>query len=195
MKHTILASAVLLAFGTANAADIPTWMDPTGVAEEINTSELYQDTWKGGYFAVAENGGSNSAGITILTEDSPFTLKSDTWLVNKTGNNVYGALISGSGKVENTKNIYVQGNKDTFWKTKAILLGNGSSFTNDGLIYAKNAYGVMVLPGSRVNYTNNNTIVVEGLGVAMDMAGNDKTSTSVSGEMTNRGDIFLIEYS
>ena len=192
MKHTILASAVLLAFGTANAADIPTWVDPTGEAKEINTIALSQDEWGGGYFAVAENGGGNSAGITTLTKDSPFTLESDTWLVNNTGNNVYGALISGSGEVKNEANIYVQGNKDTFWGTKAILLGNGSTFTNEGLIYAKNAYGVMVLPESRVNYTNNNTIVVEGLGVAMDMAGNDKTSTSVFGKMTNCGDIFLI---
>ena len=192
MKHTILASAVLLAFGTANAADIPTWVDPTGDAKEINTIELSQNSWEGGYFAVAENGGGNSAGITKLTKDSPFTLESDTWLVNNTGKNVYGALISGSGEVKNTANIYVQGNKDTFWGTKAILLGNGSTFTNEGLIYAKNAYGVMVLSGSTVNYTNNNTIVVEGLGVAMDMAGNDKTSTSVFGKMTNCGDIFLI---
>ena len=91
MKHTILASAVLLAFGTANAADIPTWVDPTGPAEEIKTSELYQNSWEGGYFAVAENGGSNFAGITSLTKDSPFTLDRDTWLVNNTGNNVYGA--------------------------------------------------------------------------------------------------------
>lgn len=190
MKHTILASAVLLAFGTANAADIPTWVDPTGVATEINTSALYQNKWDGGYFAVAENGGSNSAGITELTGDSAFTLDRDTWLVNKTGNNVYGALISGSGEVKNTASIYVQGNKNTFWQTKAILLGNGSSFTNDGLIYAKNAYGVMVLSGSNVDYTNNNTIVVEGVGVAMDFAGNGKTT--VSGSMTNAGDIFLI---
>lgn len=190
MKHTILASAVLLAFGTANAADIPTWVDPTGDAEEINTSALSQNSWKGGYFAVAENGGSSSAGITRLTNDSLFTLESDTWLVNNTGNNVYGALISGSGAVKNTASIYVQGNKDTFWKTKAILLGNGSSFTNEGLIYAKNAYGVMVLSGSNVDYTNNNTIVVEGVGVAMDFAGNGKTT--VSGSMTNAGDIFLI---
>ena len=192
MKHTILASAVLLAFGTANAADIPTWVDPTGDAKEINTIALSQNKWEGGYFAVAENGGGNSAGITNLTGDSAFTLDRDTWLVNNTGNNVYGALISGSGEVKNTANIYVQGNKDTFWGTKAILLGNGSTFTNEGLIYAKNAYGVMVLSGSTVNYTNNNTIVVEGLGVAMDMAGNDKTSTSVFGKMTNCGDIFLI---
>lgn len=190
MKHTILASAVLLAFGTANAADIPTWVDPTGDAEEINTSALSQNSWEGGYFAVAENGGSSSAGITRLTKDSPFTLESDTWLVNHTGNNVYGALISGSGAVKNTASIYVQGNKDTFWKTKAILLDNGSTFTNEGLIYAKNAYGVMVLSGSKVDYTNKNTIVVEGVGVAMDFAGNGKTT--VSGSMTNAGDIFLI---
>ena len=190
MKHTILASAVLLAFGTANAADIPTWVDPTGDAKEINTIELSQNSWEGGYFAVAENGGSNSAGITSLTKDSPFTLDRDTWLVNNTGNNVYGALISGSGEVKNTANIYVQGNKDTFWKTKAILLGNGSTFTNEGLIYAKNAYGVMVLSGSTVNYTNKNKIVVEGVGVAMDFAG--KGDTTVSGSMTNAGDIFLI---
>lgn len=188
MKHTILASAVLLAFGTANAADIPTWVDPTGVAKEINTSALYQNNWEGGYFAVAENGGGNSAGITGLTGD--FTLGKDTWLVNNTGNNVYGALISGSGAVKNTASIYVQGNKDTFWKTKAILLGNGSTFTNEGLIYAKNAYGVMVLSGSKVDYTNKNTIVVEGVGVAMDFAG--KGETTVSGSMTNAGDIFLI---
>lgn len=188
MKHTILASAVLLAFGTANAADIPTWVDPTGVATEINTSELYQNNWEGGYFAVAKNGGGNSAGITGLTGD--FTLGKDTWLVNNTGNNVYGALISGSGAVKNTASIYVQGNKDTFWKTKAILLGNGSTFTNEGLIYAKNAYGVMVLSGSKVDYTNKNTIVVEGVGVAMDFAG--KGETTVSGSMTNAGDIFLI---
>lgn len=174
MKHTILASALLLAFGTASAADIPSWVEPSGnnptIIEE-DSAKLDNNTWDGGYFAVAENGGGNSAGITNLTGDSAFTLDRDTWLVNKTRNNVYGALISGSGEVKNTANIYVQGNKDTFWKTKAILLGNGSTFTNEGLIYAKNAYGVMVLSGSTVNYTNKNKIVVEGVGVAMDFAG------------------------
>ena len=121
-------------------------------------------------------------------------MSGNTWLVNNsTSNRVYGAMVRNGADATNKGNIYVQGNTVNYWMTKAVLVEGTGSFTNSNLIYVKNGYGIMAQAGTGgQTLTNNGTIVVEGLGVAMDMAGNDKTSTSVSGEMTNCGDIFLI---
>lgn len=196
MKHTILASALLLAFGTASAADIPSWVEP------IDDSKLIQEkspveaenTWKGGNYSVTTDSISgNGAGITHITSNE-FVMSGNTWLVNNsTSNRVYGAMVRNGADAANEGNIYVQGNTDNYWMTKAVLVEGTGSFTNSNLIYVKNGYGIMAQAGTGgQTLTNDGTIVVEGLGVAMDMAGNNKTSTSVSGEMTNRGDIFLI---
>lgn len=196
MKHTILASALLLAFGTASAADIPSWVEPSGNATTIenNSAVLSENTWQGGHYSVTTDPISgNGAGITHITSKK-FVMSGDTWLVNNsTSNRVYGALVRNGADAANEGNIYVQGNTDKYWMTKAVLVEGTGSFTNEKLIYVKNGYGIMAQAGTEgQTLTNDGTIVVEGLGVAMDMAGNDKTSTSVSGEMTNKGDIFLI---
>lgn len=197
MKHTILVSALLLAFGTASAADIPSWVEPP-----IDDSKLIdkkspveaENTWIGGNYSVTTDPISgNGAGITHITS-TEFVMSGNTWLVNNsTSNRVYGALVCNGADAANEGNIYVQGNTDNYWMTKAVLVEGTGSFTNEKLIYVKNGYGIMAQAGTEgQTLTNDGTIVVEGLGVAMDMAGNDKTSTSVSGEMTNKGDIFLI---
>lgn len=196
MKHTILASALLLAFGTASAADIPSWVEPSSEPTPIknNSAVLSVNTWKGGHYSVTTDPISgNGAGITHITSKK-FVMSGDTWLVNNsTSNRVYGALVRNGADAANEGNIYVQGNTDNYWMTKAVLVEGTGSFTNEKLIYVKNGYGIMAQAGTEgQTLTNDGTIVVEGLGVAMDMAGNDKTSTSVSGEMTNKGDIFLI---
>lgn len=196
MKHTILASALLLAFGTASAADIPSWVEPSSEPTPIknNSAVLSENTWQGGHYSVTTDPISgNGAGITHITSKK-FVMSGDTWLVNNsTSNRVYGALVRNGADAANEGNIYVQGNTDKYWMTKAVLVEGTGSFTNEKLIYVKNGYGIMAQAGTEgQTLTNDGTIVVEGLGVAMDMAGNDKTSTSVSGEMTNKGDIFLI---
>lgn len=196
MKHTILASALLLAFGTASAADIPSWVEPTGDSELIQEKSPVEaeNTWKGGNYSVTTDSISgNGAGITHITSKE-FVMSGNTWLVNNsTSNRVYGAMVRNGADAANEGNIYVQGNTDNYWMTKAVLVEGTGSFTNSNLIYVKNGYGIMAQAGTGgQTLTNDGTIVVEGLGVAMDMAGNDKTSTSVSGQMTNRGDIFLI---
>lgn len=197
MKHTILVSALLLAFGTASAADIPSWVEPP-----IDGSKLIdkkspveaENTWIGGNYSVTTDPISgNGAGITQITS-TEFVMSGNTWLVNNsTSNRVYGAMVRNGADATNGGNIYVQGNTDNYWMTKAVLVEGTGSFTNEKLIYVKNGYGIMAQAGTEgQTLTNDGTIVVEGLGVAMDMAGNDKTSTSVSGAMTNKGDIFLI---
>ena len=196
MKHTILVSALLLAFGTASAADIPSWVEPIDGSKLIDKKSPVEadNTWKGGNYSVTTDLISgNGAGITCITSNE-FVMSGDTWLVNdSTSNRVYGAMVSNGADATNKGNIYVQGNTDNYWMTKAVLVEGTGSFTNNNLIYVKNGYGIMAQAGTEgQTLTNDGTIVVEGLGVAMDMAGNDKTSTSVSGAMTNKGNIFLI---
>lgn len=198
MKHTILASALLLAFGTASAADIPSWVEPSGNATTIenNSAYLSDNDWKDGYFKMTDDELpiSSSARITTITENKD--LGGKTWLINNSNNNVTGALIKSGAAVNHTGNFYVQGNKDSFWETKAFQIDAGGTFTNasDSVIYARNANAIMVLAGgdSDISYTNKGTIIVEGVGVAMDFAGNKSSGKLISGSITNNGDIFLI---
>lgn len=200
MKHTILASALLLAFGTASAADIPSWVEPSGNATTIenNSAYLSDNGWKGegGYFKMTDDDLpiSSSARITTITENKD--LGGKTWLINNSNNNVTGALIKSGAAVNHTGNFYVQGNKDSFWETKAFQIDAGGTFTNasDSVIYARNANAIMVLAGgdNDISYTNKGTIIVEGVGVAMDFAGNKSSGKLISGSITNNGDIFLI---
>lgn len=198
MKHTILASALLLAFGTASAADIPSWVEPSGNATTIenNSAYLSDNDWKDGYFKMTDDDLpiSSSARITTITENKD--LGGKTWLINNSNNNVTGALIESGAAVNHKGNFYVQGNKDSFWETKAFQIDAGGTFTNerDSVIYARNANAIMVLAGgdSKINYTNEGTIIVEGVGVAMDFAGNKSSHKLISGSITNNGDIFLI---
>ena len=198
MKHTILASALLLAFGTASAADIPSWVEPSGDATiiEKNSAVLSNNTWGSGYFQMTDEELqiSSSARITTITENKD--LGGNTWLINDSNNNVTGALIRSGAAVNHKGNFYVQGNKDSFWETKAFQIDAGGTFTNerDSVIYARNANAIMVLAGgdSDISYTNNGTIIVEGVGVAMDFAGNKSSGKLISGSITNNGDIFLI---
>lgn len=201
MKHTILASALLLAFGTASAADIPSWVEPSGVVTNIekNSAVLDNDTWRSGYFQMTDEELqiSSSARITTITAESKDKdLDGITWLINNSNNNVTGALIESGAAVNHTGNFYVQGNKDSFWETKAFQIDAGGTFTNerDSVIYARNANAIMVLAGgdSDISYTNKGTIIVEGVGVAMDFAGNKSSGKLISGSITNNGDIFLI---
>lgn len=200
MKHTILASALLLAFGTASAADIPSWVEPSGNATTIenNSAYLSDNDWEGegGYFKMTDDELpiSSSARITTITENKD--LGGKTWLINNSNNNVTGALIKSGAAVNHTGNFYVQGNKNSFWETKAFQIDAGGTFTNasGSVIYARNANAIMVLAGgdSEISYTNEGTIIVEGVGVAMDFAGNKSSSKLISGSITNSGDIFLI---
>lgn len=200
MKHTILASALLLAFGTASAADIPSWVEPSGNATTIenNSAYLSDNDWEGegGYFKMTDDELpiSSSARITTITENKD--LGGKTWLINNSNNNVTGALIKSGAAVNHTGNFYVQGNKNSFWETKAFQIDAGGTFTNasDSVIYARNANAIMVLAGgdSDISYTNKGTIIVEGVGVAMDFAGNKSSGKHISGSITNNGDIFLI---
>ena len=198
MKHTILASALLLAFGTASAADIPSWVEPSGDVTTIekNSAVLNNNTWGSGYFQMTDKELqiSSSARITTITENKD--LGGKTWLINNSNNNVTGALIKSGAAVNHTGNFYVQGNKDSFWETKAFQIDAGGTFTNasGSVIYARNANAIMVLAGgdSEISYTNEGTIIVEGVGVAMDFAGNKSSSKLISGSITNSGDIFLI---
>ena len=198
MKHTILASALLLAFGTASAADIPSWVEPSvdPTIIEKNSAVLDNNTWESGYFQMTDEELqiSSSARITTITENK--NLGGNTWLINDSNNNVTGALIRSGATVNHTGKFYVQGNKDSFWETKAFQIEAGGTFTNasDSVIYARNANAIMVLAGgdSEISYTNEGTIIVEGVGVAMDFAGNQSSNKLISGSITNNGDIFLI---
>lgn len=201
MKHTILASALLLAFGTASAADIPSWVKPSGnpTIIEKNSAVSSDNTWTGGYFQMTDGDLqiSSSARITTITENKDLgELGENTWLINNSDHNVTGALIKSGATVNHKGNFYVQGNKDSFWETKAFQIDAGGTFTNarEGVIYARNANAIMVLAGGtkEIGYTNDGTIIVEGVGVAMDFAGNQSSNKLISGSITNNGDIFLI---
>ena len=198
MKHTILASALLLAFGTASAADIPSWDEPSGNPTRIEKNSAFSkdNTWDGGYFQMTDEKLQISSSARITTITGKKDLGGKTWLINNSVNNVTGALIRSGATVNHTGNFYVQGNKDSFWETKAFQIDAGGTFTNarDSVIYARNANAIMVLAGGteKIGYTNDGTIIVEGVGVAMDFAGNQSSNKLISGSITNNGDIFLI---
>lgn len=106
-----------------------------------------------------------------------------------------GLYVTGEDvKLTNEGTIYVSsGEKGKSWQNRAMMAGKGGEAVNNGLIVAKNAYGMSVESVGPATIINNNRIVVEETGVGMELGG-ASGSTAVNaglisvGTPTEKGD-------
>lgn len=84
-----------------------------------------------------------------------------------------GLYVTGEDvKLTNEGTIYVSsGEKGKSWQNRAMMAGKGGEALNNGLIVAKNAYGMSVESVGPATIINNNRIVVEETGAGMELGG------------------------
>ncbi len=193
MKKSMIATAVIMAIsGTAFAA-APQWEAPAAELPEqqVNGSALVTKIETNAYAT------ANTADNSNVYANINGTQSNNNSIWGKVTDSGKLALINGNkdSDITNSKNgkLYIQGEAAGSWWGTAAVKTIGT-FTNEGLIYAKDAIGVMANTSEASTITNNGIIVAEGTGVegvntasAMEAtAGNTQTA------LVNNGTIYAL---
>lgn len=176
-KTVIAAAVAALVAGGAVAADTQ-WKDAPEGLESV-TDATWDTVKPENKFVWAPEGEQTAAG-TFLSTNGKETFEGKLWVsgdskaAQATGLGVSGA----DGNLTNAGTIYVTSGKNgVSYQNKGIWAGNGATATNEGVIVAKNAYGMTV--GTEKNganaskIVNKGTIYVEETGVGMELGGFD----------------------
>ena len=174
---TVIAAAVgALAAGVAGATEIPE------IPEGVKADTVEVTDWKDiDSQNVFETGAQKIVMFHTVKDQKSF--EGDLWVVSKNAaTSAKGFYVNGEkADFINEGNIYIT--SEASWKNQAILADVGGKATNEGLIVAKNAYGMTVGTTSNGDkgstIINNNRIVVEETGVGMELGGADG-STAVN---------------
>ena len=169
-KTVIAAAVAALAAGVAGATEIPAL--PEGVEADTVEVTNWEDIDAQNVF---ETEAKSIVQFHKVTDQKVF--ENDLWVVSKdTATSAKGFYVEGEkADFINKGNIYIT--SDQSWQNHAILADKGGKATNEGLIVAKNAYGMAV--GTTGNgdkgstIINNGRIVVEETGVGMELGGFD----------------------
>ena len=194
-KTVIAAAVAALAAGGAMATE---WV---GAPEDLVSGEANQ-AWEN----VKDQNRFDWAPVAEKVTPGTFLSTSEKKTFDKTlwvsGNNKYaqatGLAVTGAGgKLTNAGTIYVTSGKDgVSYQNKGIWAGNGATAVNEGVIVAKNAYGMTVGTGETASKIVNNVngkIYVEETGAGMELGG-ASGSTAVNaglisvGTPTEKGD-------
>ena len=197
MKKSMIATAVMMAIsGTAFAA-APQWEEPTaGLTEHQVTGSASVTKIEADAYATAATSDTTNVYANIDTDNTIIT------------NNLWGKVTTNEGRlaivnigsktntdisVTNQGNLYIQGEANGKWWGTAAVKTYGT-FENKGLIYAKDAIGVMANTESNATIINNGTIVAEGTGVE---GGNTASAMEASAggattELVNNGTIYAL---
>lgn len=169
-KTVIAAAVAALAAGVAGATEIPAL--PEGVTPDTEEVTDWKDI-------DAQNVFKTEAQKIVMfhTVKDQKSFEGDLWVVSKNAaTSAKGFYVTGEkADFINEGNIYIT--SEASWKNQAILADVGGKATNEGLIVAKNAYGMTV--GTTGNgdkgstIINNGRIVVEETGVGMELGGFD----------------------
>lgn len=179
---TVIAAAVaaLAASGVAAAE----WVDAPKDLESVEAEQGWENVKDQNRFDWAPD--SKKAGSFLSTSDEK-TFDKTLWVSgNNTNAQATGLAVTGAdGKLTNAGTIYVTSGKDgVSYQNKGIWAGNGATAVNEGVIVAKNAYGMTVgTTGPKSTIINNNRIVVEDTGVGMELGG------AAGSEAVNNGTI------
>lgn len=172
-KTVIAAAVAALAAGGVAAAE---WVDAPKDLESVSVTQEWEDVEDQNCFVWAPDAEEVTPG-TFLSTSEKKTFDKTLWV---SGNNKYAqatglAVSESNGELTNAGTIYVTSGKDgVSWQNKGIWAGNGATAVNEGVIVAKNAYGMTVgktSPESTI--INNKRIVVEDTGVGMELGGAD----------------------
>ena len=196
-KTVIAAAVAALAAGGVAAAESE-WVDAPKDLVSVEADQVWEDVKDQNRFDWAPVAEKETPG-TFLSTSEKKTFDKTLWV---SGNNKYaqatGLAVTGAGgKLTNAGTIYVTSGQDgVSYQNKGILANNGATAVNEGVIVAKNAYGMTVgTTGTESTIVNNDNgkIYVEQTGAGMELGGGSG-STAVNaglisvGTPTEKGD-------
>lgn len=195
---SILATSVLLAISASSWAANAQWVDKPANLEAV---EIQQRETVSTETTLNENKaftfighGDDKAYVGINSTTYTVGEKANVWATSSRAegsneNAQLGIFQANAGKFFNNGNIYLSvDNQTDWWAVKAAYGNGGSTLTNKGLIYVKNAMGMNVGSSGSNTIINGKTgvIVVDGVGAALDVSAGNGTHTA-----TNEGTIIL----
>lgn len=187
-KTVIAAAVAALAAGGVAAAE---WEDAPKDLESVSVTQEWEKVKDQNSFVHEGEGPA----IFLRAEETK-TFDKTLWVSGEgEKSQATGLYVTGEDvKLTNEGTIYVSsGEKGTSWQNRAMMAGKGGEAVNNGLIVAKNAYGMSVESVGPATIINNKRIVVEETGVGMELGG-ASGSTAVNaglisvGTPTEKGD-------
>lgn len=178
-KTVIAAAVAALAAGGVAAAE---WVVAPKDLKSVSVTQEWEKVKDQNSF-VLEDG---KDAFLDVKEDRVFD--KDLW-VKGDGENARATGISAiKATVTNTGRIFVtSGEAGISWQNRAMLAENGGTAVNEGLIVAKNAYGMTVETGKTPSHiVNNGKIYVEETGAGMELGG-ASGSTAVNAGLISVG--------
>lgn len=177
-KTVIAAAVAALTVGGAVAADSQ-WVDVPDGVKPVSETQIWDKIDNQSNFVWAPGADVEKTARSFLSTKESKTFDKELWVAGaNAAAQATGLHVSGKDATEddmptltNTGKIYVTSTDGGLaWRNRAMMAGSGATAINDGLIVAKNAYGMTVEskePGSTI--INNKTIVVEETGVGMEL--------------------------
>lgn len=187
-KTVIAAAVAALAAGGVAAAE---WVEAPEDLKSVSATQKWEDVKDQNRFVHEGEGPAY-----FLHAEETKTFDKTLWVSGEgEKSKATGLYVTGEDvKLTNEGTIYVSsGEKGKSWQNRAMMAGKGGEAVNNGLIVAKNAYGMSVESVGPATIINNKRIVVEETGVGMELGG-ASGSTAVNaglisvGTPTEKGD-------
>ena len=172
-KTVIAAAVAALAASGAMATE---WVKAPEELKTVQEEQKWEVLKEGSSFAfVLDDKAEKKQGAFLAASTEGLTFDKDLWVSGNTSDAEATGISAVKVKATNTGRIFVtSGENGKAWKNHGMLAENGGTAVNDGLIVAKNGYGMAVetaAPASTI--INNDRIVVEDTGVGMELGGHD----------------------
>lgn len=172
-KTVIAAAVAALAASGAMATE---WVKPPEELKTVQEEQKWEVLKEGSSFAfVLDDKAEKKQGAFLAARKEGLTFDKDLWVSGNTSDAEATGISAVKVTATNTGRIFVtSGENGKAWKNHGMLAENGGTAVNNGLIVAKNGYGMAVetaAPASTI--INNDRIVVEDTGVGMELGGHD----------------------
>ena len=167
-KTVIAAAVAALAAGGVAAAE---WEDAPKDLESVSVTQEWEKVKDQNSFVHEGEGPA-----FFLRAEETKTFDKTLWVSGEgEKSKATGLYVTGEDvKLTNEGTIYVSsGEKGKSWQNRAMMAGKGGEAVNNGLIVAKNAYGMSVESVGPATIINNKRIVVEETGAGMELGGAD----------------------
>lgn len=175
-KTVIAAAVAALAAGGVAAAE---WVGAPEDLESVSVTQAWEKVKDQNSFVHEGEGPAY-----FLRAEETKTFDKTLWVSGEgEKSQATGLYVTGEDvKLTNEGTIYVSsGEKGKSWQNRAMMAGKGGEAVNNGLIVAKNAYGMSVESVGPATIINNNRIVVEDTGVGMELGGADDSKAVNNG--------------
>lgn len=172
----IAAAVAALAAGGVAAAE---WVDAPEDLKSVEAEQAWEDVKDQNSFVHEGEGPAY-----FLHAEETKTFDKTLWVSGEgEKSQATGLYVTGEDvKLTNEGTIYVSsGEKGKSWQNRAMMAGKGGEAVNNGLIVAKNAYGMSVESVGPATIINNDRIVVEDTGVGMELGGADDSEAVNNG--------------